>query len=235
MVLLDEPEFNNGQGLTIHIRTKISTWWSYISNAVVKIGDDTFEVKSGLADKQYWTNGEAGEKLIDSGRISFQIGGFPIRFRVRRKNEFQFKIFLDDGQSILIRSVKDLLRVEIEDPIEEMFSKATGLMGKAGSNASMLARDGVTVFNTADDYGKEWQVLASEPMLFHNVEGTQHPQTCAMPSEQQSTEQRRRLVEGSISREAAEDICRRSAAADEVADCVFDVLATGDFDVASAY
>lgn len=233
MVLLQNPDFNNGQGLTIHIRTKISTWWSYIERAVVKIGDDTLEVKSGLEDKQYWANGEAGDKVVDSGRLPFAIGGFPIRFRVRRKNEFQFKIFLNDNQSILIRSVKDFLRVEVANPTVESFEGSSGMMGKAGG-ASMLARDGVTVINDPNEYGKEWQVRSSEPMLFHTVEGTQHPETCAMPTEDQVAVQRRRLAEGPISHAAAEKACARVAREDRP-DCVFDVLATGDLDMAGAY
>jgi hypothetical protein len=40
-VLVDSPNFDDGKGLKIHIRTKIVTWWSYIDTAVVKVGDDT--------------------------------------------------------------------------------------------------------------------------------------------------------------------------------------------------
>ena len=40
-MLVKSPNFDNGKGLEMHIRTKIVTWWSFIESAVVKIGDDT--------------------------------------------------------------------------------------------------------------------------------------------------------------------------------------------------
>ncbi|CAB9522562.1 expressed unknown protein [Seminavis robusta] len=44
LLLLNNPDFNNGQGMHIYARTKIVRWWSYIDQVVVKIGDDVFEV-----------------------------------------------------------------------------------------------------------------------------------------------------------------------------------------------
>lgn len=232
MVLLQNPNFNNGQGMSIHIRTKIHSWWSYIESAVVQIGEDRFEVKAGFEDRKFWLNGEAGERLIDSGVLPFTVGGYKIRFRVRKKNEFQFKIFLDDEQFILLRSVEDLLRVEIDNPLIKSFAGSSGLMGNYDVQ-DMVARDGKTVITDPIEYGKEWQVLADEPMLFHNVEGVQHPETCAMPTVEQV--ERRRLGEGSfISREDAMKACT-FAHPDEMEDCITDVMASNDLDIAGAF
>jgi hypothetical protein len=44
LVLLDAPDFNNGMGLTIHVRTKPRYEYSFIESATLKIGDDVLEV-----------------------------------------------------------------------------------------------------------------------------------------------------------------------------------------------
>lgn len=77
------------------------------------------------------------------------------------------------------------------------------------------------------------QVLTSEPMLFHSVEGAvQAPQECAMPTDSIMKSRKRRLGESKISTEAAKQAC--ALAYDQDA-CVFDVLATQNKDMAGAY
>jgi hypothetical protein len=44
LVLLSNPGFGNGLGLHIHTRTKVESWWSYIEQAVVQIGDQMIEL-----------------------------------------------------------------------------------------------------------------------------------------------------------------------------------------------
>ena len=229
LVLLQAPDYNDGQGLYIHIRTKIVRWWSYVDSAVVQIGDDTLEVMGGVENKRYFVNGKPGAALEASGMMPFTIGGHNVRYRHLNDKQFQFKIFLEDGQNVVFKAVKDFMRVDIENPTEEAFGSSVGLMGSF-SEGKMLARDGVTILEDANDFGQEWQVLLTEPMLFHNVEGVQHPEACAMPT---VTEEKRRL-EGSISREQAEIACSK-VSPDEMADCVFDVMATNDIDVAGAF
>ncbi|CAB9526735.1 expressed unknown protein [Seminavis robusta] len=51
LVFLDNPDYNNGQGMKIHIRTKIVKWWSYVEQVVVQIGNDTLEVMGGVEQK----------------------------------------------------------------------------------------------------------------------------------------------------------------------------------------
>ena len=63
LVLLENPEFMNGLGMTVHIRTKIETWWSYVESAVLKIGEETMEIQQD----QFHVNGqpvELGEDWI---------------------------------------------------------------------------------------------------------------------------------------------------------------------------
>jgi len=43
MVLVESPDFEDGLGLKIHIRTKIKSWFSYIESAAIQIGSDILE------------------------------------------------------------------------------------------------------------------------------------------------------------------------------------------------
>lgn len=230
MVFLDNPDYNNGQGMKIHIRTKIVRWWSYVQTAVVQIGDDTLEVMGGVEKKRYWVNGEVGPKLKDSGVQPFTIGGKDVRFRVLSQSQFQFKIFLEDDQSIVLRSVKDFMKVDIQHHTKETFGTSKGLLGTY-EEGYMLARDGRSFLDDPHEFGKEWQVHADEPKLFHSLEGVQHPQTCEMPT---ATQFQRRLGEQLISREAATRACLH-AVPEDLDDCISDVMATGDADMAGAY
>jgi hypothetical protein len=114
------------------------------------------------------------------------------------------------------------------------FLGSVGLMGSY-PNGKLLARNGTTVIEDVNDFGQEWQVLDSEPMLFHSVEGAQHPAKCEMPTEANaSVDRRRRLGENTISDEDAARACSRVSAADRDS-CIFDVLATNDLTMAGSY
>lgn len=98
----------------------------------------------------------------------------------------------------------------------------------------MLARDGFTKMEDAVAFGKEWQVLSSEPMLFHEVDGVQHPQECAMPDDMTTKAKRRRLGESVITEDEAALACSRVEEMSRES-CIFDVLATNDKDMAGSY
>lgn len=232
MVLVQNPEFNDGQGLYVHIRTKIQRWWSYVDSAVIQIGDDTLEVMGGVAAKRFFVNGERGEPLRVNGMMPFTIGGYAVRYRNLGPNMFQFKIFLANDQTVVLKAVKDFMRVDIEQPSLEDFASSVGLMGSF-ETGQMVGRDGVTVFTDENEFGLEWQVTQDEPMLFHIVEGVQHPETCAMPNISQDS---RRLLEGAITHEDAEIACSKGKVSpSDLEDCISDVMATNDPDMVGAF
>jgi hypothetical protein len=94
----------------------------------------------------------------------------------------------------------------------------------------MIARDGITSMTDPIAFGKEWQVLETEPLLFHNAEGVQHPALRAIPEVEQSP----RRLGASISRDQAEIACA-NVGAEDTEDCVFDVMATNDVDMVELY
>ena len=229
MVFLDNPDYNHGQGMRIHIRTKIVHWWSYVESAVVQIGEDTLEVRASSSEKKYWHNGKLGADVIDRGMMPFTVGGHKVRFRVRSDTQWQFKIFLEDGQEIILRAVKEFLRVDIMHHRKESFGNSRGLMGSY-EEGLMMGRDG-RVLEDPKEFGNEWQVHIDEPLLFHNIDGVQHPETCAEPLAEAKT---RRLAMSMVSREAALKACMNGDKFD-FEDCVADVLAIGNVEIAEIY
>ena len=184
----------------------------------------------GVEEKRYWVNGKAGPALVDSHVQPFTIGGHAVRFRVLSESQFQFKIFLENKQNIVLRSVKQFMKVDLQNHLDDTFKKSRGLLGTY-EDGLMLARDAETVFEDPIAFGKNWQVQADEPMLFHNVDGVQAPEQCQMPDAAQSS---RRLGEMTMTRARAMKACRGADASDKE-NCISDVMATGDVDMAGAY
>jgi hypothetical protein len=71
-------------------------------------------------------------------------------------------------------------------------------------------------------------------MLFHDVAEPQFPQSCIEPEDPRG-ERRRRLDESSIQEEQAKAACAHIQDKLDGKDCVYDVIATQDSDMAGAY
>jgi len=114
------------------------------------------------------------------------------------------------------------------------FDSSGGLMGTF-QDGMKVGRDKKSVFDNINDFGEEWQVLASEPKLFHDddIGIPQAPVKCIIPSR---NELRRHLAESNISRESADIACSRVITNENDYDlCMFDVIVTGDISAARAY
>lgn len=243
-MLVQNPSFGDGIGMSIHIRTKIKSWWSYIEAAAIQIGDHVFEFKGGEPgeDPQYWINGEPGSndpmkdpnlKALESA-LAKELKGFKFHYKNVNENMHQFRIDLDrKGDAVKFTSWKDWVEVNVRATNKkEYFMGSAGLMGTY-PDGSMMARDGDTLITDTDVFGQEWQVLETEPKLFHNVEGAQHPEKCTMPDmDERAATKQRRLGESSLKKEDAEAAC---VEASDPASCVYDVLALNDVGVAGAY
>ena len=224
LVLLQNPGFENGLGMNIHVRTKQLKQFSYVSTAVLQIGDDTLEVMGGNHGSLHWINKEANAEL-DKG-----ISGFPISHHKANSQQDEFIVHLGGDKAIVMKTFKKFVRVSIEAPTKEAFGTSLGLLGSYGLG-EMVARDKNTRLADANEFGQEWQVLPSDGMLFHNVEGPQAPAKCDVP---QVSNVRRRLAQSKFTEEEAEIACARVNSEDFDL-CVFDVMATGDKDVVGAY
>jgi len=224
LVLLQNPDFFSGKGMDIHIRTSKIKQWSYISAAVLRIGDETLEVTTENNQFQYYLN------KVEGAGLRAGISGFEVS--LNKVNTVQSDIVVDMGEagSIKFTTFKEMIRVDVKSGVKNVFGSSLGLMGQYGSG-KWLARDSATVMEDATEFGMEWQVRPEEPMLFHKVAGPQAPQKCELPS---ATSVRRRLLANTVTLEEAQVACGR-VNEDDRDMCIFDVLAMDDKDVAGVY
>ena len=106
-------------------------------------------------------------------------------------------------------------------------------LARLGSyDGSLFARDGKTLMEDMDAFGQEWQVKAGEePMLFRATREPQFPTKCMLPSPKAAGQ--RRLGE-TIAKDAAEKACNHLTGTN-FENCVFDVMAMGDIEIASTH
>ncbi|CAB9498063.1 expressed unknown protein [Seminavis robusta] len=161
------------------------------------------------------------------------LGPFPVtRSEVfRSKKDSTFEIDLGQGQQIVVKTRKDWVTVKMIKMKQRGFKNSRGMMGDFTTGA-MLARDGKTVLKDPNAFGQEWQVRQDDPQLFGTVLSPQYPEQCIMPSLPSSTG--RRLGESSVSEDEAKLACG-SLQGQSYANCVFDVVHSGDLEIAEFY
>lgn len=228
LVFLHAPNFGKElEGLDIHIRTTIRYDYSYIESAVVRIGEETFEVSSY---GQYFLNG------VSEGSLPGTIAGFPVRHEEKDKKTHIFEIDFGEHSMIHFQVFKDIVSIKVgskddgpyEPLMNEWFADSTGFLGSFDTT-EWLARDGATVLTDPIAIGTEWQVLEREPMLFQSVRHPQYPEKCIFPSTTSTAS--RLLGEEQIPRESAEEACKNWAP-DKREACIADVIALGDLEYA---
>lgn len=215
--MVDTPSFSDGLGLKVHIRTSLdpSHSWSYISSAVIQVGDNTIEVTGGDdTAPTYWINSQEAKDVQDGEEL---LGDFPILFKRIKDHQARVRLDIGNGNAIAIETYKRFVRVNLANKEPDAFVGSVGVLGSY--EGEMLGRDGQTIIKDPIKFGQEWQVLSSEPMLFHEAGLVQHPTKCIMPDFAAATESRR-LGEG-ISEEDAFLACARVGDANRDA-CIFD-------------
>jgi hypothetical protein len=222
LVLIKSSTFESGLGIDVHIRTKMKRDMSYISSAALRIGKDVLEVGSKGV---YYLNGVEGAELPS------EFSGFPFSYTQPNDIEHVFDIHLAGREHIKIKVFKDLVSVLVEQGDYVNFGDSAGLMGEF-EQGLMMARDGKTLLEDPSAFGVEWQVRDTEPMLFQDARFPQYPQACTLPTPKPVSQLRRRLSEASSEELAAEKACAHWGEGKD--DCVFDILATGDLDMANA-
>ena len=218
LVLVHHPNFANGLGLRVHIRTTRVNYFSYIETVAVQIGQDTLEFNNDL--KNFWIN---GEKVINSSvGTRFSLGGhyvdvystaISVRLDPSKRDDKRNEPHLD---LIHRRSGFPYIRMDTKDSY--IFEGALGMMGDY-KTGRLVGRDGFTEMPNVDDFALEWQVLDSEPMLFSSARAPQFPEACVPPKKMLG----KRLGDTHM-RAAAEKVC--AAWKEDKDDCIFDVMAT---------
>merc|ERR1711933_323673 len=133
--------------------------WSYISNAVLRIGQETLEIMGGGSDDdKYWINGVRGGELST-------LSGFAVTHHVMHTHGREFRVDLDGGEYILFKTFKDMIMVNVENASARDFGSSLGLLGSFGKGEKK-ARDNLTIIEDNNEFGQEWQVRPAEDKLF---------------------------------------------------------------------
>ena len=211
--------------LSLHVRTMIEKQYSSVSHAALAIGDEVLEVSG---------HGTYLLNKIDTRGPPTHVGGHVIEHdrqclgKLGKDNCAELlTVRIGEDDSITFRVYKDILHVTLSGSAYN-FAHSTGLMGDYNTGA-MVGRDGVTVFADVDEYVQEWQVRGSDPQLFNTLTSPQHPETCLAPAKTH-----RRLGE-SLMAKAAATACDKVADPEEKENCMYDVVSTGDIEMAKEY
>ena len=169
-ILLQNPDYADGLGLDIHIRTIASDWWSYISAAVVRVGHVTLELDAS----HFWVDGN--EMVLDTkasspAGIDVQKQGI-VHANIRQLNSQQFQLHAnlldeDGGDVVRFETFQDFIRVDVYSQNGESFSSSFGLLGSFPEGIK-VARDRTTILNDDAAFVEEWKVLPRDGNLFHN-------------------------------------------------------------------
>merc|ERR1712019_57187 len=241
LVLLNNQGYEGGLGMDIHVRTKKTKSWSSVSAMAIRIGDETFEIMAGFTDDRIWLHKLElqDDKYTLLKNKDLSISGYTIGFENTSSQQRTYVINLgEDGERITVASWKGMLRVDVDvgddkSSLNKNYAGSVGLMGTF-PEGKKFARDNRTdLSGDLNAFGQEWQVLPGDGNLLHFDESAlQAPSKCSIPAK---VDLRRRLGESKISVEIAEEACAGVANEDDFNLCVFDVMATGDKDLAGAY
>eukprot|EP00977_Amphora_coffeiformis_P016808 scaffold5317_cov160-Amphora_coffeaeformis.AAC.16 len=230
MVFLSSSGFHDGTGLDIHVRSTIEDYFSYFETAAFRIGDVTFE----LYREEFFVNGV--QLGLDALPFAF---GKNSRYHLEKeeipdqknsKYHMYYNLSWDDGKSnILFKFYKGYLTISI-NAYGVDFADCVGLLGQFPTGA-MISRDGKEISRFME-YGFEWQVDPTDPMLFVKNRAPQLPfEQCRMPTASRPAIRKLRAGE----RKLQEQALSACATADSVELCVSDVMTTGDLGLASLW
>jgi len=234
---LHNKRFGNGLGLDLDIRTQhmMNQAYSFISNAVLRIGEDILEV---VADGRHFINSQLDLPLpallggyFVSKSVNESCRGRDENRKCWYSMQFNIAIGLDDY--IRIKVASEMIHVTVEGK-SDTFAGSVGLVGTyPGDHHGKIARDGVTFIRDPDTYAEEWQVLDTEPKLFQGLRRPQHPEKC-IPAIKPGLKNGRRLrnLSEAEAHVAAEEACSH-VKGPEWEFCMFDVSATGDYGMAA--
>ena len=170
------------------------------------------------------------------------LAGFKVRFKesIRRVGMIrEANVYLDGTKEVMeFNAYKSFVRVDVDWKIAENYKGSTGLLGSFDLDGLRVARDGVTPIKDPHKFGQEWQVLDSEPKLFHSYEGAVLGQKCIMPptyTPELASKMKRRLRASNLTEADAEEACNHLVDTEEKQACVFDVIATQDLSMASTW
>lgn len=244
--------FNHGKGLQLHLRTRHvkPKNWSTISGIALQIDNDVFELT------------EVGDFYINSKKnpaLPMMLGGHNLskarHVKTLGNGELKvhdaYKISLVDGSSLKVGftswgKAKEFLYFKFNSYHDvDDFSDCVGLSSSYSDNSHkgqgiLIGRNGTHYKRNLIDtvnFAEEWQVRPdADGKLFKKAEGPQFPEECVR-SPFDVRDGRRHLEalyaeNGGENHVRAMEACKHHMNEGERENCVFDVLVTGDENMA---
>jgi Holliday junction resolvase-like predicted endonuclease len=148
-----------------------------------------------------------------------------------------YDVMVGEKEHIQMKVAKDMVHVEVKGRSTK-FEVSVGVMGTHPHKGhGRVARDGQTVIHDLNELCQEWQVRGEDSRLFQVAKGPQFPTQCTPPSDAHASNQRR-LRQGSADEKALSEIAHAASAHlvnnhSMHNNCIFDVMATVDAEVAA--
>mgnify|MGYP000346386913 CR=1 FL=1 len=218
LVMVDNPSFANGLGLRVHIRTARVSYFSYISDIAVQIGDETLEFSNDVTN--FLLNGEPAEPIRKWHET--KISGFVVR---RDPKAISIRLNQADPQhpgakiDLVARRV-GFPAIVLNGAGSDIFKGSLGMLGDF-ETGKKIARDGKTEIEDPTEFALEWQVRDTEPMIFRTARFPQYPTQCTPPKKMMTN----RLGMSHMLADA-EKAC--ASWKEDKESCIFDVIATRD-------
>lgn len=245
LVLVNAQSAHSKYEVAVHLRTKIrKEEYSLIQAIGIAIGNHRIEIE----DKKFKVNGKELDSSVkfpltlteevqnENGEARHPITIRKVAKKLARskKRKQEYTIDWGTGSHLFVTVMDIFLNVEVVGNLED-FGTSSGLMGEYGTG-QMLDRQGNPMsLSNMTAYGMEWQVRPDEDVVIFSTErAPQWPQRCRMPKFNIDDVVARNLrgEAGKKLREKAEKAC---AGADDVDNCIEDVVATGQEGLAETY
>ena len=237
LVLFQAPDYAKGLGLDVHIRTTIQDWFSYVEEVAVKAGNFVVNVnKDG-----FWFDNHL-VSIFPAQEDHFRVERWENRNEKTGSTTLIYDIWVK-GTKILTVRVPHSKYIFVVfrglgshnkffgNPDDDIHTSG-GLMGEFTTGRT-VGRDGITEFEDMEEFGKDWQVQPHEDMLFLTSRAPQLPdQACVMPTKKSNTD--RKLSANPGLRKMAEAACEHVDST-LFRECVDDVIATKDVEIAAGY
>jgi len=222
-VFFHSASFADGRGLSIHIRTAEREGTSFITNAVVLIGDDRLEIQND--GTFYWNN----DQIVDLALHSIKFGDGIMTHSTIDGYLPIWDIHTPRGGQIYLQVFDTMVDVKLFNFLHEDVQDGVGLLGDFNTGF-LMDRSANMVFDT-DEYGLAMQVQPDiDGDLFREEREPRFPAKCSAPDPDAV---QRRLEQAWFSLEDAKEICEGTEELLEA--CIMDLRSFGNRDVARAY
>jgi len=222
-VFFHSASFADGRGLSIHIRTAEREGTSFITNAVVLIGDDRLEIQND--GTFYWNN----DQIVDLALHSIKFGDGIMTHSTIDGYLPIWDIHTPRGGQIYLQVFDTMVDVKLFNFLHEDVQDGVGLLGDFNTGF-LMDRSANMVFDT-DEYGLAMQVQPDiDGDLFREEREPRFPTKCSAPDPDAV---QRRLEQAWFSLEDATAICEGTEELLEA--CIMDLRSFGNRDVARAY